>query len=458
MHKKYDLVLHIWTTTAGISVEFSYWDSKFDRDHVASIGQTFMTVLAGLTAQPSIALKNLERCSDHDLRRILAWQDAQPTVEGGSEACVHDLISEAARKQPEAPAVCAWDGNLTMAQLNERSKRLVSNIFAHGHIPKATRAKGKYVALCFSKGFLHTVAMLAALKTGAAIVSLEPSHPRERLRGMLDDVDAVLVLCSSEHHGLCQDIAGGRRIHIVSPDGNSKVPPSSPLADIEPTSHYRASPSDPAYVIFTSGSTGRPKGVVTEHGALASNLVAQREMLRLGPDTRALQFASYAFDAHILESLAVLAAGGCVCVPSERERLDDLAGAARRLRVNWALLTPTVAGMFSPEDFPGLEVLLSGGEAMTPAVLRRWADRVHLVNSYGPSEASVVAVVNARVTRETEPANIGFACGPRAWVADPADHGKLVPLGAVGELLLEGRALARGRPISCRKCFCGQSH
>ncbi|OIW29072.1 acetyl-CoA synthetase-like protein, partial [Coniochaeta ligniaria NRRL 30616] len=437
---EYDLVLHIWNTAAGLSVEFSYWDSKFDHNHVVSIGQTFMTVLAGLTAQPSTAVKHLPRCSDHDLKQIQAWQEARQTTTPNPEACVHDLISEAASKHPDAPAVCAWDGELTMAQLEAWSSRLATDLLADGLVPETASPGGKFVALCFSKGLLHTVAMLAALKTGAAVVSLEPSHPLERLRGMIDDVDAVLVLCSSEHQGLCRDVAGGRSIEIVSP---------SPLhADPNPIAggtrpHRHASPSDPAYVIFTSGSTGRPKGVVTEHSALASNLLAQRQALRLGPDTRALQFASYAFDAHILESLAVLAAGGCVCVPAERDRLDDLAGAVRRLRANWALLTPTVAGILAPEDFPGLKVLLSGGEAMTPAVLNRWADRVHLINSYGPSEASVVSVVNARVTRDTEPANIGFGCGPKTWIADPADHGRLVPIGAVGELLLEGRALAR---------------
>lgn len=436
-------------------MEFSSWDSKFDRPHVLSIAHTFMTVLVGLTEQPRIAVKHLERCSDHDLGQIQAWQDARHNTAEAAEACVHDLISEAASRRPNAPAVCAWDGDLTMAELNEWSSRLARSLLVSELVPEAPSFRGRFVALCFSKGLLHTGAMLAALKTGAAIVSLEPSHPPERLRGMVDEVDAGLVLCSSEHQALCLDVASGRRIQIISQDGSKAPSPSR--TDTDSTADRdsitwprgRVSPSDPAYVIFTSGSTGRPKGVVTEHGALASNLLAQQQALRLGPDTRALQFASYAFDAHILESLAVLAAGGCVCVPGERERLDDLAGAARRLRANWALLTPTVASMLSPEEFPGLKVLLSGGEAMTPAVLHKWAGRVHLINSYGPSEASVVSVVNAHVRRDTEPANIGFACGPKTWVVDPADHGKLVPIGAVGELLLEGRALARGRWESC---------
>lgn len=114
-----------------------------------------------------------------------------------------------------------------------------------------------------------------------------------------------------------------------------------------------------------------------------------------------------------------------------------------QMRVNWAVLTPSFVGFINPSDVPGLKTLTLAGEAMSESHIKTWS-HLNLINGYGPSECSVAAVVNSRVTPGTPPTHIGKATGVRLWVVDPSDHNRLVPIGCVGELLVQGPTLARG--------------
>ena len=135
--------------------------------------------------------------------------------------------------------------------------------------------------------------------------------------------------------------------------------------------------------------------------------------------------------------------GGVVCIPSEDQRLNNITLAMNQMRVNWAVLTPSFVGFINPSDVPGLKTLTLAGEAMSEAHIATWS-HINLVNGYGPSECSVAAVVNSYVTPGTSPTNIGNATGARLWVVEPSDYNRLVPVGCVGELLVQGPTLARG--------------
>ncbi|THC90350.1 hypothetical protein EYZ11_010192 [Aspergillus tanneri] len=199
-----------------------------------------------------------------------------------------------------------------------------------------------------------------------------------------------------------------------------------------------------AVSIFTSGSTGRPKGIILDHQALASSGMAFGSMVYLNQNTRAFQFASLAFDAAIMEILVTLMHGGCVCIPSEDERLNDVVGAIQRMSVSWTFLTPSIASIIEPSAVPSLEVLVCGGEKLSREVISKWANRVKLMNGYGPTETTIFAVVNREVYPNSDPSCIGHGIPcTLTWVVDSENHDRLSPLGAVGELVLEGPALAR---------------
>lgn len=162
------------------------------------------------------------------------------------------------------------------------------------------------------------------------------------------------------------------------------------------------------------------------------------------PPFRFLQFASYTFDASLVEILTTLMLGGTVCVPRDEDRTNgNIASVMEEMQVTMALLTPSFAKVLKPDDVPHLKTLILGGEAMSQHHVATWADRVQLVNAYGPSECAVVAATNPHMTRSSNPANLGKGIG-RVWIVDPQNHHRLTPIGTVGELLIEGPTLSTG--------------
>lgn len=119
------------------------------------------------------------------------------------------------------------------------------------------------------------------------------------------------------------------------------------------------------------------------HGAFVSSATEHSKALSINAKSRVMQFANYTYDVSMGEILTTLMVGGCVCVPSEEQRMGNLAGAINDLRVNWIFLTPTVAGFLKPSEVPGLKTLVLGGEHATAENFSTWAERLNLINSYG---------------------------------------------------------------------------
>jgi len=208
-------------------------------------------------------------------------------------------------------------------------------------------------------------------------------------------------------------------------------------------------PNNPAYIIFTSGTTGLPKGTIIEHAAFCTSATEHARAMNMRSDSRVFQFASHTFDASVMEILSTLIAGGCVCVPSDLERMDNIPGAINRMGVTWTLLTPSVANTLSPKSVPSLKVLVTGGEAMSSGHIAKWKGKTCLINAYGPSETSVIASTSTKVDEHGDEVSsdtsvIGRAVGGRNWVVDPRNCNKLVPVGGLGELVVEGHIVARG--------------
>ncbi|KAI9371442.1 hypothetical protein BJX61DRAFT_543693 [Aspergillus egyptiacus] len=357
----------------------------------------------------------------------LALHSPQPPA--AVEACVHQLIDKHCDRDPEAPAVCAWDGDFTYQQLMTLASSLGELLSAQGVGLEV------FVPIYFEKSRWTVVAMLGVLYAGGAFVLLEPSFPIKRLEWICQTAKASLVIASRQN----AEKARGLAPEVVVIDDSAEL-------KYKGTGHGKAAgsaaPNNAAYAIFTSGTTGTPKGVVIEHRSISSSCVAHGLALWLTRSSRALQFSSYAFDACLLEMLTVLVHGGCVCIPSEKERRSDLVGAVSRLRVNWAVFTPSVARPLDPMAFPTLETVVCVGEAVTKPDIDHWTPHVNLLNCYGPAECTIVAC--AAHIRGAMPIKVGNAAGCRGWVVDENDAEVLRPVGQIGELLIDGPIVGRG--------------
>lgn len=200
--------------------------------------------------------------------------------------------------------------------------------------------------------------------------------------------------------------------------------------------HVSIQPSDICYINYTSGSTGTPKRVVISHTNFATSVHHSRGPLDMTSATRTLQFADFVFDAVMYEVFMTLVSGGCVCITQEEERLNDISGAIQRMRINYALFSPSTAILLNPSEVPTLRTLCLCGESFPSNMVERWKD-IRLINAYGPSETAVCSsqcVVSP--TSDKHHLNIGRPIVCRYWVVDLNNHDQLVPIGCPGELLI----------------------
>ena len=432
---EYDITVNVEVWDLNTEVEFCYWTDKLSEAQASNVASTFDQILSNIIRQHDFnqTLGEIDMLSEHCLERLASWNAQVPEK---VDRCVHEIFEQHARNPSlsSAPAIDGWDGHLTYNELNESAARLATCLTQLGVGPEA------YVPLCFDKSSWAIVAMLGVMKAGGAFVPLDPAHPESRHKFLIENVKAKVVLCSPQHER--KFAATAAKAMVVS----SKAVNQLPRKSSKPVS---VTPDNAAYIIFTSGTTGLPKGTIIEHAAYSTGGLAHAKAMNMFPGSRVFQFANYTFDASIMEILSCLLVGGCVCVPSDQERMNDIPGSIKRLGVTWTLLTPSVASILKPENVPSLKVLVTGGEAMSEGHITKWAGTMSLVNAYGPSECSVVATASIKVdeygnTLNAEPSNIGHAVGSRSWVVDPRNHNRLMPLGSIGELVVEGRIVARG--------------
>lgn len=401
------------------------------RSEATSLLQVFQTAVLKIISEPNTILDTISIATSRDKNQIQKW-NAQPW--DIDNRLVHQVIQETVAKQPLSPAIWAWDGQFTYSELEIESTRLATHLQAMGC------GTGSIVVLCFQKSIWAVVAMLAVPKTGASFVHIDPKSPVERTKGIIQQTGSSLGLCSSGNEARISGML--QTILTVDQSTMASFPSTSTAeqADLFPA----IDPSSVLYIIFTSGTTGSPKGVAITHYSFCSAAKHNRPWLQIEKDSRVLQFTSYCFDASLEEIFTVLIAGGCICIPSEKDRLTDIPGFVRRAGVNWAAFTPSFLRTLSPSDLPSIKFITVHAEPMNGSLVKQWADTVRMRPSYGPTECSVTSTIGAPFTPSSNAANIGWPIGCRGWVVDPDHEDILLPVGAIGELLIDGPIVGKG--------------
>ena len=378
----------------------------------------------GVSPPPSTQLDLLSQAEN-----FTKWNNPAPTK---VDATIHGLVLATTQSNPEAEAICSWDGNLLYKEMDEFSNRVAHRLIQLGI------GRGAYVAYAFEKSLWAMVAILGILKSGAAFVALEPTHSTERLQ-LLQQILGCSMVVTSELHAstigalslrtfvLPRDILSTDPTNILSPHDDQPVVESN----------------DPALILFTSGSTGQPKAIVHEHGSICSHSAALGDALGYR-GARVLQFSAYTWDVAVMDMIVTLIHGGCVCIPSESNRVNNISAFISWSRTNLALLTPSFARTIDPQSVPSLKTLALAGECMTYEDIHKWADHVTLINAYGPAEVGVCAVSVSKVGNQ-RPEKIGRSLpNSPCWIVNPENSHELLPLGGIGELVVAGPNLARG--------------
>ncbi|KAL4744987.1 hypothetical protein BDW72DRAFT_208574 [Aspergillus terricola var. indicus] len=424
-HHPYPLIATCtMSTESTVRLTLQYDEQVVSARQAENLSHQFEAVVKQLTdATSESLLDSISPLSEHDLAQIRDWNKFTPSPE---ETCIHHLFARQVSAQPNAPAVCSTERSLTYDEVDAHSTSFALELIDRGVKP------GMFVAVCFEKSIWTVVAILAVFKAGGVYVPIEPAHPRGRIEEILTAVSIKVALASQNSagvlDGLCESIITVND-HVLR---ERSLPPGL------------SQPASTAYLLFTSGTTGKPKGLLMSHQAICTSIIHHGRAFGAGPHWRTLQFGAHTFDLSIGEFFTTLSFGGCICVPSDEDRLNNLAGVITSLNANTLLVVPTVANLLLPHEVPTLKTIVLAGEPITKETILRWADHVELTAAYGPSETAVYCSGNLRISPDADPAHIGRAIGATMWIANADNYHQLCAVGCIGEILISGPLLGGG--------------
>ncbi|MRF43345.1 amino acid adenylation domain-containing protein [Escherichia coli] len=441
---QYDISLNTLERTDGVTASFNYSTDLFDAARIERMAGHWQALLHAICAEPQRCIAELDFLGSAERQQLTyGWN---PASQAGSGLCAHQLLERQARERPDALALVFDDQQMTYAELDRSSNRLAHRLRALGVGPDCL------VGVAVERGLGMALALIAIHKAGGAYVPLDPDYPQERLAYMVEDSNIGLLLADAPSRERLQ--LGKQLPCVVLEPGTEWLHawPAEPLANL-------AAPHNLAYVIYTSGSTGMPKGVAIDHQALSLFCQVAGDYSRLSPGDRVLQFATISFDGFIEQFFPPLAKGACVVLRDLR--LWDTATLLEEINRHGVTVADLPAAYWrllalerrAPEAYGRLKQIHVGGEAVPEDALRAWlADgppAVRLLNTYGPTEATVVATTYDCSQMTVEQVSqggvpIGRALPGRTLHA--LDDGLApTPVGVPGELFIGGAGcLARG--------------
>jgi amino acid adenylation domain-containing protein len=466
LRPKFDLALEGWQDDDGLLLVLHYDTGLLTAAAIAGYAARFAVLLAATAAEPGRRLSALPLLTAADRAilaaaaeglaadRAAAWRAEGPAGAADAGTVVPGGFAAMAARMPTAPAVTCGTETLTYAGLRALAGRLAAALARGG------AEHGEVIGVCLPRSAAAIGAPFAVWRTGAAYLPLDPDYPDERIVALLTDSAARFVITSERLAGRLAPLCPSVTLLIAdeAPEDRVREDDAPELAAME--SGRAPAAGDAAYLIYTSGSTGQPHGVLVEHGSLAARVSWMAQAYQLHPGDVVAQFASLSFDTHAEEIYPALLAGAALLLlPEGPASLPDVlrTPAGRAVTVldlptaYWHRLTEMIDDVAWPD---GLRLVILGGEQVHAAAVARWrarfGDRVRLVNTYGPTEATIIATACDLVAADTagRPAIGRPVSQTTAYVLDHS--GQLVPPGAPGELCLGGGGLARcylGDPV-----------
>lgn len=422
-------------TDGGLDLALDYALDLFDEPTIRRLAGHLRTLLAAGVEQPDLPLRCLGMLTAAELRAMTTdWQGATMALPDPGTAWT--LIEPWVRRTPDAIAVTGAELSLTYSELAARAAAL-----AHV-LRRCGVGRQQPVGLCLERSPDLVAAMLGVWLAGAAYLPLDPGFPPERLRYMLADAGAELVVTDRVARGRTGDLTSSVPLVLcldedadVLAAAGTDLPPEVPAAD------------ELAYLIHTSGSTGRPKGVQITHRSVANLLAAFGTRLGLSPADRWLAVTTLSFDISVLELLLPLSSGATTVVATGAEAGDGQALRARAEAAAATVLQATPSSwrmLLAAGAIPDrIRTRLVGGEVVPRDLADRLgADGAAVWNVYGPTETTVWSAAGP-----IAPSPAPIVIGPPidntdVFVLDP--HGQPVPVGVTGDVFIGGAGLARG--------------
>ncbi|MDP6151442.1 MAG: amino acid adenylation domain-containing protein [Gammaproteobacteria bacterium] len=403
----------------------------FDTIGMQKLCGHFEALLEGITAKPNQYLRDLSLLTSTEREELALWN--QTGQEYPRADAMHTAFEQQSADKPDAIAVECAGVTLTYAELDRRANQLAHRLLELG------AGKDIPVGLCIDRSADMLVALLGILKSGSAYLPLDPNFPPDRLRYMLEDSGAPLLVCTRDKSELADGLPVTRVCLDDADNGIGAQPATAPGVDIQS--------KQLAYVIYTSGSTGKPKGVTIEHQNAVNFLHSMARTPGICSEDRLLAVTTLSFDISILEIFTPLSVGGTVVVATADALADGFA-LARLLsdaRITVMQATPATWRLLLEANWKRTESIkvLCGGEALDLELALRLAIPGFPVwNMYGPTETTIWSSCEA-IEHDAERVSVGRPINNTTmYVLD--EEGRQVPVGVAGELFIGGEGVARG--------------
>ena len=406
--------------------EFIIWveyrSDLYNRETMEHLIRMYDLTLSELLSKENIADMDLV---DKEEEKLLDSfnQTYAPYIEPNKT--ILDDFLEVVKKYPDNTAVVFKDHRYTYKEVDQITTRIANELIRLG------AKKEKVVSILIKKSEYIVLASLAVIKSGAAYQPLDPSYPQERLNFMVNDSKAIILIRDDDLKGLITEFKG-KEVLVSS------------LLKLKDDSEIKTKPSkeDLFIMLYTSGSTGVPKGVQLEHGNIFAFVRYYRNEFKLGPDSRITAYASYGFDADMMDLYPTLTSGGTLYIIPDEMRLNlvELGEYFNENKINQAFITTQVGRQFASEiEVKTLKNFLVGGEKLVPMAPPKGFS---FYNVYGPTEGTVYCTQQL-VDKLYNRIPIGKALSDyKVYVLDK--NKKRLPILVSGELYISGPQVARG--------------
>ncbi|GKT49724.1 nonribosomal peptide synthase atnA [Colletotrichum spaethianum] len=385
-----------------------------------NLTNTFGRAVISILGNPDDNLGSVDLFTDRDYAQILISDWEVDNGKGTAHGCVHTLVSQQGRLNPDAQAICAWDGGLSYRQVCRLVSRLATFLVQWGVRP------GVAVPVILDKNKWAVISILAVLKAGGCFVPID-AEDRANVETFIRQLTPKVIVTTDMIWKNLESIVEGV---IVVDDTLFEVnfPMQAPLP--------MAAPDDAACILLSPGSSRSrdAKGIVFHHAALSSAFLTQGRALNLDNNSRVMQLSSFNVDTALIELLSTLVHGGCVCIPSSVERTSDIVGAACRMDVNWSYMTPVLARKMTPAAIPSLKTVCFRTRRLDEDTCAPWMAKTKVLLAYGAPDVCPLGVSVLEVTKASDLSRVAPPFLGKFWVVNPEDHRKLMPIGAIGEL------------------------